>query len=80
LSSSFTSTTSALRESYGDRILDRHDLLATRLDGFALVVDKRDLARDDIEVRVFFGLVVLLELRNELVDLRVKIGAGFGRP
>jgi hypothetical protein len=63
-----------------DRLLDRHDLFATRLDRLALLVDERDLARNDVVIGVLFGLDVLHELRDQLVDLRVQIGAGLRRP
>ena len=62
-----------------DRLFDRHDLFAAGLHRLALLVDERDLARDDVEIGVLFRLDVLHEFRNQLVDLRVKVGAGLGR-
>jgi hypothetical protein len=65
-----------------DRLLDRQDLaffsvIAGHGHGFTGLVDQFDVPRKNVEVRGRFGLGMLFQLRNQLVDLPVQIGTRF---
>ena len=52
---------------------------SVKRDGFTALINHRHAVRRNIKILCFLGLLMLPQLGNQLVDLRIKIGAGLGR-